>query len=51
MKRRDFIQLATVTSVAAVTTNVSAQNRSFELNEATIVDLQNRMRSGDMSAE
>ena len=51
MKRRDFIQLATVTSVAALTTNVSAQNRSFELNEATIADLQNRMRSGDMSAE
>lgn len=55
MKRREFIQLATVTSVAAMTSNISAQQRpridqQFALSEATIGDLQMKMQSGDMSA-
>ncbi len=58
--RREFIQLATVTSLAAMApigTAVSAQSvrpgfsQTFALNEATIADLQQKMQSGDMSAE
>jgi amidase len=55
MKRRDFIQRAGLT-VAASAISASGQNRaksdlSFELNEATIGDLQQKMQSRDMSAE
>ena len=58
--RREFIQLATVTSLAAMApigTAVSAQSvrpgfsQTFALNEATIADLQQKMQSGDMQAE
>ncbi len=56
MKRREFIQLATVTSLAAMTSGISAQqkpriNPPFALGEATIGDLQAKMQSGDMSAK
>jgi amidase len=59
MKRRKFIQLAVVASVAATATPeiISAQNGKsrinlpFSLNEATIADLQAKMQSGDMSAK
>jgi amidase len=52
MKRREFIQLATVTSLAAIT---NAQPRPkismpFPLEEATIADLQGKISSGEMTA-
>jgi amidase len=52
MKRRQFIQLATVTSLAAGAAKVSAEmpNQQTDLTEATIADLQARMQSGQMSA-
>ncbi len=51
MKRREFIQLATVTSLAAM---VNAQPKPrislpFPLEEATIADLQGKISSGEMS--
>lgn len=56
VNRREFIQLATVTSVAAMASGISAQqkpriNPPFALSEATIGDLQAKMQSGDMSAK
>jgi amidase len=56
MKRREFIQLATVTSMAAMAPAVFSQtsrlgfDQSFALSEVTIADLQQKMQSGDMSA-
>ena len=54
MKRRQFIQLATVTSLAAGVTNLSAETPEFagqnDLTEATISDLQAKMQSGQMSS-
>ncbi len=55
MKRRAFIQLATVTSLATMATEVSAEKPILEsqtdLMEATISDLQAKMQSGQMSAQ
>jgi amidase len=57
VNRREFIQLATVTSVATMAPNMAAQiskpriNLPFALHEATIADLQTKMQSGDMSAK
>lgn len=54
MKRRQFIQLATVTSLAATIKTVNAKTPDFnsetDLTEATISDLQAKMQSGQMSA-
>ncbi|NJM54386.1 MAG: amidase [Blastocatellia bacterium] len=55
MKRRQFIQLATVTSLAASVTKVSAEipnsNLQTDLTEVTIGDLQTKMQSGQMTAQ
>lgn len=62
MKRRQFIQLATVTSLAItgikeipaqvkLTTYVTLELPDFEFQEATIEDLQNDMRKGNFSSE
>jgi amidase len=52
MKRRQFIQLATVTSLATtIVPKISARPSAFELEEATISDVQARMRSGELSAK
>jgi amidase len=57
MKRREFIQLATVTSMAAMAPAALAQNSKprinlpFGLSEATISDLQAKMQGGEMSAK
>lgn len=52
MERRQFIQLATVTSLAlAVTKEVSANPPAFEFDEITISELQESMKSGKLSAE
>lgn len=52
MKRRQFIQLAMVTSLAA-TVKVKAEtpNLQTDLTETTISDLQAKMQSGQMSAQ
>jgi amidase len=52
MKRRQFIQLASVTGLAAGAADISGQtsNQQTDLSEATIGDLQARMQSGQMSA-
>jgi amidase len=55
--RREFIQLAAVTSLAAAAPVALAQNSKprmnlpFNLTEATIADMQNRMQHGEMSAK
>lgn len=52
MKRRQFIQLATVTSLAlAATKEVFANSPAFEFEEITITELQNLMKSGSLSSE
>ncbi len=52
MKRRQFIQLATVTSVAmTLTKEVLANPLAFEFEETTISELQDSMKSGKLSAE
>ena len=55
MKRRQFIQLATVTSLAASVTKVSAEipnsNLQTDLTEVTVGDLQTKMQSGQMTAQ
>ena len=52
MKRREFIELASVTSLALVVAkNVSAKTPSFEFDEITISELQNSMKIGKLSAE
>lgn len=52
MKRRQFIQLASVTSLAAtINANAETPNLQTDLTEATIADLQAKMQSGQMSAQ
>jgi amidase len=53
MKRREFIKLATVTSLSTIAINAQRPNVSspFGLSEATISDLQAKMSSGEMSAK
>ncbi|HRH45427.1 MAG TPA: amidase [Pyrinomonadaceae bacterium] len=52
MKRRQFIQLATVTSLAlTMTKEITANPSSFEFEEITINELQAAMQSGKISAE
>lgn len=52
MKRRQFIQLATVTSLAlASAKEILANAPAFEFEEKTIDELQNSMKSGTISAE
>ncbi len=54
MKRREFIQLATVTSLATTMANGQPRPRislPFGLTETTISELQTKMSSGEMSAK
>jgi amidase len=53
MKRREFIKLATVTTVAATMANAQTQNirTPFDLEEATVLDLQAKIKTGEMSAK
>ena len=52
MKRRDFINLSALGSAALMLNNskVSAQTKSVELEEITVSELQEAMKSGKMSA-
>jgi amidase len=51
MKRREFIQLATVASLATIANAKPENSKSFALEETTISDLQAKMQSGEMSAK
>lgn len=55
MKRRDFLSLSAAASAALLVNNsekISAQTdmKSFELEEATVIELQDAMKSGKMSS-
>lgn len=51
MKRREFIQLATVTVLASMTNAQPKTSQPFALEEATITELQAKMKIGEMSAK
>jgi amidase len=52
MKRRQFIQLATVTSLTLTASKkIPANSPAFDLEETTINELQDSMKSGRLSAE
>src|SRR5215207_10033497 len=55
MKRRDFLSLSAAASAALLVNNseqISAQTdmKSFELEEVTVMELQDAMKSGKMSS-
>jgi amidase len=51
MKRREFIQLATVASLATMANAKSTNSESFELEETTIYNLQSKFSSGEISSK
>jgi amidase len=51
MKRREFIQLATAASLATMANAQSKNTETFSLEETTVLELQSKMKSGEMSAK